>query len=140
MASPARKLADIDLLQEATDWVKRKEATDLLRIVSSLQGDAIDFVQIYDIHHGSRFGWFGTALLSGERRHGLGRATVSATEALARSDLGLFKLLLQVRADNAEAIALYERAGWRLVGRLAAQYDDGEGCHDALIYEKVLAA
>ena len=61
-------------------------------------------------------------------------------EAVARNDLGLFKLLLQVRSDNAQAIKLYERADWRLVGHLEAHYHDGEERHDAAIYEKVLAA
>ncbi|MGY8791909.1 MAG: N-acetyltransferase family protein [Pseudomonadales bacterium] len=121
MASPLQKPAAIDRLQEATDWVERKEATGLFRIVSSQQDDAIGFVQICDIHFKS---W----------------AALNAAEAVARNDLGLFKLLLQVRSDNAQAIKLYERADWRLVGHLEAHYHDGEERHDAAIYEKVLAA
>jgi RimJ/RimL family protein N-acetyltransferase len=140
MASPLQKPAAIDRLQEATDWVERKEATGLFRIVSSQQDDAIGFVQICDIHFKSRFGWFGIALLRGERGRGVGWAALNAAEAVARNDLGLFKLLLQVRSDNAQAIKLYERADWRLVGHLEAHYHDGEERHDAAIYEKVLAA
>ena len=69
---------------------------------------------------------------------GVGRAALSAAEVVAKNELGLFKLLLQVRSDNSRAITLYERAGWRFVGRLVAHYYDGRERHDVLVYEKVL--
>ena len=140
MASPVQKPAGFDWLREAAAWVERREAKGLFQIVISPKDDAIGFIQIYDIHLKSRFGWFGIALLRGERLRGIGSAALIAAEVVARNELGLFKLLLQVRSDNAQAITLYERAGWRLVGRLAAQYYDGLQRHDVLIYEKVLVA
>ena len=140
MASPVQKPEGFDWLREAVAWVERREAKGLFRMVISPKDDAIGFIQIYDIHRKSRFGWFGIALLRGERGRGVGWAALNAAEAVARNDLGLFKLLLQVRSDNAQAIKLYERADWRLVGHLEAHYHDGEERHDAAIYEKVLAA
>jgi ribosomal protein S18 acetylase RimI-like enzyme len=45
-------------------------------------------------------------------------------------------LRLEVRADNVAAIRLYERHGYRRIGRLAAYYDDGA---DGWRYEQPLA-
>ncbi|WP_306886321.1 GNAT family N-acetyltransferase [Amorphus orientalis] len=43
---------------------------------------------------------------------------------------------LEVRADNAAAIALYDRAGYRISGRRTNYYQDGE---TALLFRKTLA-
>jgi ribosomal-protein-alanine N-acetyltransferase len=53
-----------------------------------------------------------------------------AAEAAAR---GAARLLLEVRADNAPAHALYRRNGWAPVGRRPRYYADGG---DALLFER----
>lgn len=55
---------------------------------------------------------------------GIGRALLRACEKAARAR-GCRELVLEVRPDNAPAIALYERAGFRLATRLEAFYEDG---------------
>ena len=45
------------------------------------------------------------------RRRGIGRALMAAAEAGVRA-LGCPKLAVQVRADNLEALAFYERLGF----------------------------
>ena len=127
-----------DPLAEATAWIARREGAGWFRVIDAGTG-ALGFVQISDIHRKNRFGWLGLALLPGARGRGLGARALAEAEAMAVAELHLRKLLLQVRADNAAAIAVYDRAGWRKVGELRAQYDDGAKLHDAVIYEKALA-
>ena len=68
------------------------------------------------------------------RGKGVGTALVEASEAAARQRR-CGALRLEVRVDNAVAIQLYERLGYRRIGRLAAYYQDGA---DGWRYEKTL--
>jgi len=137
MANPAEPTV-ADPLAELYDWVKRREAAGVFRIIAGRADEALGFLQIADIHRKNRLGWLGIALLPEARGAGNGRAALAEAEALAFSDTGLRKLILIVRADNGPAIALYDSAGWRKVGHLEAQYDDGRVLHDALVFEKLL--
>lgn len=55
------------------------------------------------------------------RRRGLGRALVEALVVACDAE----RALLDVRADNTGAIALYEGLGFEIVGRRADYYSDG---------------
>ncbi len=127
-----------DPLADTTDWIARREAQGWFQVIDAGHG-VIGFAQVAEIHRRNRFGWLGLALVPEARGRGLAARALAETEAAAASDLGLRKLLLQVRADNAAALALYDRAGWRRAGLLLAQYDDGARSHDVLILEKALA-
>jgi ribosomal protein S18 acetylase RimI-like enzyme len=67
-------------------------------------------------------------------RQGLARALMAASENYAAAH-GCDRLRLEVRADNAPAIALYERLGFRRFGHYDAYYADGA---PALRFEKRL--
>jgi [ribosomal protein S18]-alanine N-acetyltransferase len=67
-------------------------------------------------------------------RRGVGRALLMACEAYARRRRRS-TLTLEVRYDNASAIALYESSGFRQFGEHARYYADGAA---ALRYEKSL--
>ncbi len=69
------------------------------------------------------------------RGQGVGTALLRAAVAAARRR-GCRVLRLEVRADNAAAIALYERLGYRRIGSYGHYYQDGV---DALRYELALA-
>jgi len=58
------------------------------------------------------------------RRLGLGRRLLSAAEAAARED-GRAVMRLEVRADDPQSRALYERAGYQEFGRVEDYYEDG---------------
>lgn len=137
MANPDFDLP-ADPLAETTEWITRREAQGWFRVIDAGQG-AEGFAQIAEIHRRNRLGWLGLALLPQARGRGLGTRALAEAETAAASELGLRKLLLQVRSDNAAARALYDRAGWRRAGMLLAQYDDGAHRHDVLILEKALA-
>ncbi len=67
-------------------------------------------------------------------RRGVGRALLQACERWARGQ-GRVALRLEVRYDNAAAIALYEKLGYRQFGRYPGYYADGA---EALRFEKAL--
>ncbi len=69
------------------------------------------------------------------RGKGVGSALLEASAHTARRR-GCRALRLEVRADNALAISLYERLGFRRIGGYARYYQDGA---DAWRYEKALA-
>jgi len=68
------------------------------------------------------------------RGRGIGDRLVAAVERAAGA-AGRRRLRLEVREDNRAAQRLYERRGFRRIGRRAGYYEDGE---DALRYEKVI--
>jgi ribosomal-protein-alanine acetyltransferase len=55
---------------------------------------------------------------------GIGSRLLAAAESAARG-LGATSLRLEVRVDNASAIRLYERNGYRTIGRREDYYADG---------------
>ncbi|HET7842752.1 MAG TPA: ribosomal protein S18-alanine N-acetyltransferase [Xanthomonadales bacterium] len=68
------------------------------------------------------------------RGGGVGLALLRAAERAARRH-GANEMRLEVRADNAAAIALYEREGYARFGRRRRYYEDGA---DALRYSRPL--
>ena len=77
---------------------------------------------------------YSLAVQSGQGRRGVGRELLIAAERYARAH-GRNRLRLEVRYDNAPAIALYEKLGYRSFGRHPGYYDDGA---EALRFEKSL--
>jgi ribosomal-protein-alanine N-acetyltransferase len=71
-----------------------------------------------------------------QHRVGLGRLLLTACEGEA-ARRGAESLVLEVRADNLRAIAMYEERGYVKFGTLADYYEDGAS---ALRYEKRLSA
>ena len=72
------------------------------------------------------------AVAPSERRQGLGRALLTAGLAAGR-DAGAESAFLEVAADNVAAIALYETAGFRQVGRRRGYYSRPGGAIDAMV-------
>jgi ribosomal protein S18 acetylase RimI-like enzyme len=77
---------------------------------------------------------YSIAVAASARGRGVAKALLAAVEAAARAR-GSVRLRLEVRKDNAGAIALYERAGFRRFGEKRGFYEDGA---DAWRYEKKL--
>ncbi|MGQ0799698.1 MAG: GNAT family N-acetyltransferase [Pseudomarimonas sp.] len=70
------------------------------------------------------------------RGSGIGKQLLCDAESYAQQR-GARYLRLEVRADNAAALALYVRAGYRSIGQYQSYYDDGM---DALRLQKLLGA
>ncbi len=78
------------------------------------------------------------ALVAGAQGQGVGGKALELLIAHARAALGLRKLLVEVRTDNAIAVRLYSAAGFNRVGVLKNHYRDGEAHHDVLLMERLL--
>lgn len=65
---------------------------------------------------------YSIAVAPGQR--GIGRPLLAATEDLAEAR-GAAELRLEVRADNARAMNLYEHSGYRVFDRIPDYYADG---------------
>jgi RimJ/RimL family protein N-acetyltransferase len=72
-----------------------------------------------------------------QRRRGIGLALMEAGEQWARS-VGVMKIELHVFPHNEAALALYERLGYRQVGRRRAHFRRSGGLVDAILMEKEL--
>ena len=71
------------------------------------------------------------------RRQGLGQRLLDAVMAAARTQ-GAQRLLLEVRAGNLAAQALYQRAGFQLSGRRKGYYPAVGGREDGLVMSLAL--
>ncbi|HEX6832178.1 MAG TPA: GNAT family N-acetyltransferase [Rudaea sp.] len=99
---------------------------------ASLLGKAVVFLR-----RGNGIGrLYSIAVADSARGRGVGEALLGAAERAAR-ERGCARMRLEVRQDNAGAIRLYERRGYRRIGARAGYYEDGA---DAWRYEKMLDA
>jgi len=79
------------------------------------------------------------AVAAEHRRAGWGRALLGGFEAVARAS-GAERVLLDVAADNAPALALYDARGYRTVARRDRYYVAGRTTPvDALVMVKMLS-
>jgi RimJ/RimL family protein N-acetyltransferase len=79
----------------------------------------------------------GLMVAEDQRRRGIGLALMEAGEEWARS-VGVLKIELHVFPHNEAALALYERLGYRQVGRRRVHFRRSDGLVDAILMEKEL--
>jgi ribosomal protein S18 acetylase RimI-like enzyme len=121
-----------------TDRVSRRSLRAFLRaprrpvIAATMDGELAGYALV-SLRKGSRIARiYSLAVAARFARRGVGRALLQACEAYA-SRSGRATLALEVRYDNASAIALYESSGFRQFGEHRNYYADGA---TALRYEK----
>ena len=79
----------------------------------------------------------GLMVAKSHRRLGIGKALLDQAAAWA-GGAGVTKLELHVFPHNEAALALYERLGYRRVGRRRAHFRRSDGLVDAILMEKEL--
>jgi RimJ/RimL family protein N-acetyltransferase len=128
--------------QAVQEWLARRLADKdgAFRIVADASSnDTLGFMQIGQVHRRNKTGYGGIALSERSRGRGLGQTTLRFLIALARQNLGLTKLLSEIRADNFAALRMNLAMGYRIVGTLSAHFCDAEGkTHDVLLCERQL--
>jgi [ribosomal protein S18]-alanine N-acetyltransferase len=123
-----------------TDRVSRRSLREFLRaahrpVIAAIIDDELAGYALVSLRKTSRaLRIYSIAVDARFARRGVGRALVMACEAYARRHRRA-ALTLEVRYDNASAIALYESSGFRQFGEHARYYADGAA---ALRYEKSL--
>lgn len=108
--------------------------------VISLQdtNQCIGFVQIVDIHNIAKYGYFAIAIHQDFQNKGYGHHALSQLINVAKKELLLYKLILNVLVKNTAAIKLYTKYDFHTVGVYKNHYPVHELRHDVLIMEKIL--
>ena len=98
------------------DIVRKLQVNPEWFLVAELAGQIVGTVMVgYEGHRG----WINyLAVAPTHRRAGLGRALMAAAEQRLRA-AGCPKINLQVRPDNPEAVAFYERIGFAVEGTIS---------------------
>ena len=123
-----------------SDRVSRRSLREFLRashrpVIAATIDDELAGYVLVSLRKGARaLRIYSLAVDARFARRGVGRALLQACEAYARRR-HREALTLEVRYDNAAAIALYESCGFRHFGEHAHYYADGA---TALRYEKIL--
>lgn len=104
--------------------------------VAELAGRIVGYSMLFYRRNSSIARLYSIATIPEARGHGVAAALMAAGEKSA-AKRGANTLRLEVRIDNAAAIALYRRLGYDEFGRYEAYYEDGEA---ALRLEKPLSS
>lgn len=135
-------LDDVLAIEEAsfqTPWSRAAFRYELTQnrvarsTVMRADGRVVGYLCLWEI--GREIHITNVAVDPGWRRRGIARALVGHMLEDARRR-GIAQVFLEVRPTNAEALGLYERFGFRVIGRRRGYYvDTGE---DALVMEATL--
>ena len=148
MTIGAACLGDLDAIQSleaasfSTDRLSRRSLRSFIRapnqplIVAKIGAGLAGYALVALRKGGLAARLYSLAVDPALGRRGVGRALLEACEHYARAH-GRNALRLEVRYDNASAIALYEKMGYRRFGRYEHYYADGA---TALRFEKRLEA
>ena len=123
-----------------TDRISRRSFRQLIEretaetLVAEIDGRAVGYCMVLFRKGSGVARLYSIAVRPTDGQGGVGRALLEAAEEVAFEHDRLL-LRLEVREDNARAIGLYERSGYRRIGREEGYYEDGA---PALRYEKLL--
>ncbi len=123
-------------------WIDRRtnDPDGLFRVIA---GDAthaaLGFIQVSQINHRNRNGYGAVAVSKRATLPGIGQIAMRELMRAACCDLGLTKLIAEIRADNIAAIQMNLMSGYCVVGTLEQHFADARGKrHDVLLLEKQL--
>jgi len=103
-------------------------------LIAELHGDLVGYIMCrveYGFSHVKRLALarkghvVSVAVIDEHRRKGVGTSLLLASQS-EMTKRSATECYLEVRVSNAEAIALYERVGYKVTGRLENYYRDGE--------------
>jgi len=124
------------------EWIDRRQAepAGLFRIVADGHtGMGVGFIQISQVHRKNGVGYGGLAVTPRNHGQGFGRAALNALVRLGLGELGLRKLMAEIRSDNVASIQLHLAAGYRAIGTMSHHFLDADGsAHDVILFEKLL--
>ena len=112
----------------------RSDSADVF--AATLEGEIVGYCLVFYRAGTTLARLYSIAAAPAARGKGAGRRLMEACERAARRR-GCDRLRLEVREDNLPAISLYERLGYRPIGRYPDYYQDG-AC--ALRFEKRLVS
>ncbi|GGF49433.1 UDP-4-amino-4,6-dideoxy-N-acetyl-beta-L-altrosamine N-acetyltransferase [Azorhizobium oxalatiphilum] len=132
---------------EATDdaavrgWIERRcaEAGGGFRVIADAATDAaVGYAQVSQVHRRNRVGYGGIALARSARGRGFGRASLWLLVDYAGRELGLTKMLSEIRADNEAALKMNYAVGFRPVGLIDQHFRDVDATYDVVLLQRHL--
>ena len=100
-------------VEQEIKWVREKleEKARVFSMLEKKSGRFIGNIELMDA--GETEGELGIAITAGKQDQGYGTEAVAAITAFGRERLGLKRIFLRTRVDNARAIRVYEKCGFR---------------------------
>ncbi|MBQ3424483.1 MAG: GNAT family N-acetyltransferase [Clostridia bacterium] len=94
-------------------WVrkKREENAVVFSMIEKRSGAFIGNIELMDVRDGQ--GELGIAITAGKQDRGFGTEAITALAAYGADRLGLRRIVLRAYPDNARAIHVYEKCGFR---------------------------
>ena len=126
---------------DAQNWIVKvlNDKHRITQVITKQNGEAIGYVQITERHRLGAHAKFGMVLGRQAQGKGFGKSALSELFAYCGQELGLRKLICDVRADNRKAKILYEKQGFAEAGCLKRHYRDlTDIWQDVLIMERFL--
>lgn len=148
----ARMQAMLMAIPDRTDdaaisaWIARRmeEPNGMFRVIAAgapgeTAGEAVGFMQIHSVHRRNGCAYGALAILDRCTVPGVALLAMRELVRFARQDLGLFKLMAEIRADNALAIRMNTLMGYSVIGTLKSHFcDHARNRHDVVLLEKLL--
>lgn len=103
--------------EQELSWVRGKirEEAELFSMIEKASGEFIGNIELMNIRDAA--GELGVSVTSKKQNRGYGQEAIAAVTAYAFDHLGLNRIRLKVFHDNARAIHVYEKCGFRELGR-----------------------
>lgn len=99
---------------------------------------AIGFIQISQVSVRDRYGYGAVAVSSCCTLPGVALLAMRELARIAHAELGLAKLMAEIRADNTVAIRMNTLLGYEIIGSLKEHFVDHDGSfHDVMLLEKM---
>ncbi len=103
--------------EKEIEWVRQKlrEKASVFSMLEKKSGEFIGNIELMDVADSA--GELGIAITAGKQDQGFGTEAVRALVEYGLERLGLKRIFLKVYPDNARAIRVYEKCGFREYGR-----------------------
>lgn len=109
-----------------------------LRFMICLGTETIGTVDVFDYDHRARHAFVGIFITSAQRRKGYALAALREIEKIVRDKIGMYSLAALVAETNTPSRNLFEKAGYKTVGKLQGWLTDGERHVNALLLQRIL--
>jgi len=125
------------------EWLSRRQSEPggSFRVIEKKStGEPLGYVQVSQVHRKNRYGYLGIVICENTRGLGIGHASLRLLLMHAKQDLGLVKLMAEIRKDNTASVRLHLSLGFRIVGTMEKHFIDVHSRrHDVLLVERSLA-